>query len=60
MQMLADAFSAMPTHPDDLALARRLLSHEAAEQIVGGPLRDHLGARPEAVEQAAAARRSKT
>ena len=46
-------------HPDDLALARRLLSHEGAEQIVAGLLRDHSGARPEAVEQAAAARRSK-
>ena len=59
VQVLIDAFSAMPTHPDDLALARRLLSHEGAEQIVAGLIRDHLGERPEAVELAAAARRSK-
>jgi ATP-dependent RNA helicase DeaD len=59
VQMLADAFLATPPHPDDVALARRLLSHDAADQIIAGLVRDHLGARPEAVEQAAAARRSK-
>jgi ATP-dependent RNA helicase DeaD len=59
VQMLADAFLAAPAHPEDLALARRLFSHDSAEQIVAGLLRDHLGARPEAVEEAAAARRSK-
>jgi ATP-dependent RNA helicase DeaD len=60
VQMLADAFLGLEAHPDDLALARRLVSHEAAEHIIAGLLRDHLGARPEAIEQAAAARRSKT
>jgi ATP-dependent RNA helicase DeaD len=60
VQMLADAFLGLEAHPDDLALARRLVSHEASEHIIAGLLRDHLGARPEAVEQAAAARRSKT
>jgi ATP-dependent RNA helicase DeaD len=60
VQMLADAFLGLEAHPDDLALARRLVSHEAADHIIAGLLRDHLGARPEAVEQAAAARRSKT
>jgi ATP-dependent RNA helicase DeaD len=59
VQMLADAFLSTPAHPEDLALARRLLSHDSAEHIVAGLLRDHLGARPEAVEEAAAARRSK-
>jgi ATP-dependent RNA helicase DeaD len=59
VQMLADAFLTVPAHPEDLALARRLLSHDSAEQIVAGLLRDHLGARPEAAEEAAAARRSK-
>jgi len=59
VQMLADAFLTTPVHPEDLALARRLFSHDSAEQIVAGLLRDHLGARPEAVEEAAAARRSK-
>jgi ATP-dependent RNA helicase DeaD len=42
--MFADAFGG-PTHPDDLALARRLLTHENYEQIVAGLLRAHLGAR---------------
>jgi ATP-dependent RNA helicase DeaD len=60
VQMLADAFLGLEAHPDDLALARRLVSHEAADHIIAGLLRDHLGARPEAVDQAAAARRSKT
>lgn len=59
VQILADAFLVAPPHPDDVALARRLLSHDAADQIIAGLVRDHLGARPEAVEQAAAARRSK-
>jgi ATP-dependent RNA helicase DeaD len=59
VQLLADAFLTTAPHPDDVALARRLLSHEAADQIIAGLVRDHLGARPEAVEQAAAARRSK-
>jgi len=59
VQMLADAFLGSPPHPDDVALARRLLSHDAADQIIAGLVRDHLGARPEAAEQAAAARRSK-
>jgi ATP-dependent RNA helicase DeaD len=59
VQMLADAFLTADAHPDDLALARRLFSHDSAEQIVAGLLRDHLGARPEAAEEAAAARRSK-
>jgi ATP-dependent RNA helicase DeaD len=59
VQMLADAFGTTPPHPDDVALARRLLSHDDAERIVAGLVRDHLGERAEAVEQAAAARRSK-
>jgi ATP-dependent RNA helicase DeaD len=59
VQMLADAFLVSPPHPDDVALARRLLSHDAADQIIAGLVRDHLGARPDAVEQAAAARRAK-
>ncbi|HWA74903.1 MAG TPA: DEAD/DEAH box helicase [Polyangiaceae bacterium] len=46
-------------HPDDLALARRLLSHEQAELVVAGLLRDHLGARPDAQDDATAARRTR-
>jgi ATP-dependent RNA helicase DeaD len=56
--MLAEAFLPKGTHPDDLALARRLLSHDQADAIVAGLLRDHLGARPTAREEAAAMRRS--
>jgi ATP-dependent RNA helicase DeaD len=59
VQMLADAFVPRPVHPDDLALARRLLSHDDVEAIVAGLVRDHLGARPDAAEEAAAARRAK-
>jgi ATP-dependent RNA helicase DeaD len=56
--LLADAFLPKEVHPDDLALARRLLSHERADHIVAGLLRDHLGERAEAAEEAAAARRA--
>ncbi|XXV10162.1 DEAD/DEAH box helicase [Sorangium sp. So ce1335] len=56
--MLAEAFLPKGTHPDDLSLARRLLTHDQAEAIVAGLLRDHLGARPTAQEEASAARRA--
>ncbi len=58
VQLFVQAFQARRPHPDDLALARRLLSHDQAEIVVAGLLRDHLGARPEAVEEAKAMRRS--
>jgi ATP-dependent RNA helicase DeaD len=58
VQMFAELFSKVPAHPDDLALARRVFTHVHAERIVAGLVRDHLGARPTAPEQAAAARRS--
>ena len=57
VQMFADLFSKQPAHPDDLALARRIQTHEGADRIIAGLLRDHLGARPSAADQAAAARR---
>src|SRR5690606_21245526 len=59
VNMFAEAFGSQRPHPDDLSLARRLLSHEAAEIIVAGLLRAHLGARPEAQESASALRRSR-
>jgi ATP-dependent RNA helicase DeaD len=59
VNMFVDAFAAQKHHPDDLALTRRLLTHERAELVVAGLLRDHLGARPEAVEEATAARRAR-
>ncbi len=58
VQMFAELFAKQPAHPDDLALSRRVQTHENAEAIIAGLLRDHLGARPAAADQAAAARRS--
>lgn len=58
VNMLAEAFVAKGNHPDDLSLARRLLSHDASERILAGLLRSHLGARPTARDEAAAARRA--
>jgi ATP-dependent RNA helicase DeaD len=60
LQLFVDAFRSRPAHPDDLALARRLLTHDDAEPIVAGLLRDHLGARAgDAVVASAEARRSR-
>lgn len=58
VQMFVEATRGRRTHPDDLALARRLLTHEQAEVVVANLLRDHLGARPDALEEATAARRA--
>jgi ATP-dependent RNA helicase DeaD len=58
--MFADAYAARAVHPDDAALTRRLFTHPAAEAIVAGLLRDHLGARKEDPKAVAAeARRAK-
>jgi ATP-dependent RNA helicase DeaD len=60
LQLFVDAFRNRPAHPDDLALARRLLTHDNAEQIVAGLLRDHLGARAgDVVAASAEARRAR-
>src|SRR6185437_7561274 len=56
--MLVEAFASRPVHADDMALARRLLTHEQHDLIFAGLLRDHLGARPGAQEEATAARRA--
>jgi ATP-dependent RNA helicase DeaD len=45
LQLFVDAFANRPAHPDDVSLARRLLTHDDADRIVAGLLRDHLGAR---------------
>jgi ATP-dependent RNA helicase DeaD len=55
--MFAEGYSKKAVHPDDLSLARRLLTHDSAEVILAGLLRDHLGARPSAREEASANRR---
>jgi ATP-dependent RNA helicase DeaD len=61
LQLFVDASRARPpVHPDDLALARRLLTHDDGEQIIAGLLRDHLGARGgDPVAASAEARRSR-
>jgi ATP-dependent RNA helicase DeaD len=59
VQMVADSFPKTPVHPDDLSLARRLLSHDSAESIVARLLRDRLGERQVSEESSAAARRAK-
>ncbi|HEY1694362.1 MAG TPA: DEAD/DEAH box helicase [Polyangiaceae bacterium] len=60
LQLFVDAFGGRVPHPDDLSLARRLLTHPDAERIVAGLLRDHLGARGgDAQTEAAEARRAR-
>jgi ATP-dependent RNA helicase DeaD len=59
VQMFVEAAAARSIHSEDMALARRLLTHESADRVIAMLLRDHLGARPDAVEEATAARRAK-
>ncbi|MCU0692044.1 MAG: DEAD/DEAH box helicase, partial [Polyangiaceae bacterium] len=59
IQILVQAFADHEPHPDDLSLARRLLSHDRCEHVIAGLLRGHLGDRPKAQEEAAAARRAR-
>ncbi len=58
---LADAYAGRKFDDVDLAVARRLLTHENAVQLIAGLLRDHLGekATPAAQEDAGEARRGK-
>jgi ATP-dependent RNA helicase DeaD len=57
VQLFVDAFASRPVHADDAALARRVLTHDDAERIVAGLLRDHLGARGGDAPTAAAEQR---
>jgi ATP-dependent RNA helicase DeaD len=57
--MFVESAASRTIHAEDLALARRLLTHETADRVIATLLRDHLGARPDAVEEATAARRAK-
>lgn len=60
LQVFVDAFATRDVHPEDQSLARRLLTHESAERIVAGLLRDHLGARGGDVQASASeARRAR-
>jgi ATP-dependent RNA helicase DeaD len=54
LQLFVEAFANRPAHPDDLALARRLATHDDAERILAGLLRDHLGARGADMQSVAA------
>jgi ATP-dependent RNA helicase DeaD len=60
VQLFIEAFANRPVHPDDLSLARRLLTHDDAERIMAGLLRDHLGVRGgDVAATAAEARRAR-
>jgi ATP-dependent RNA helicase DeaD len=59
VKLFVEGLGMKKPHPDDLALARRLVSHELGELCVASLLRDHLGARPDAVDEATAARRAR-
>jgi ATP-dependent RNA helicase DeaD len=60
VQMFVEAFAARPVDPNDLGIARRLITHPDAEKIVAGLVRDHLGAKPgDPAQLAAEARRAK-
>jgi len=59
VDMFVEAFGNRIPHQDDVMLARRLMSHESAEVVLAGLLRDHLGARPDTAASAAESRRSR-
>ena len=59
VDMFVQAFAERAVHSDDIALGRRLMTHEFGEKVIAGLLRDHLGARPEAQDEATAARHSR-
>ena len=59
VDMLARDFADQKVPPDDVALARRLMTHPLAEITIGGLIRRHLGAADQAQELAANARRGR-
>ncbi len=59
VHVFVEAFANRPAHPDDISLARRLLTHDDAERIVANLVRDHLGARGDVATAAAEARRAR-
>ncbi|RYZ02490.1 MAG: DEAD/DEAH box helicase [Myxococcales bacterium] len=60
VQVFVEAAAARPIHSEDLALARRMMTHDTGERVLAMLLRDHLGARPDALDEATAARRAKS
>jgi len=61
LQFFVDAYADRAPATGDLALARRLLTHDLAERVIAGLLRDHLGGREpvDVTQEAAEARRAK-
>ena len=59
VQTFVEAFGSRDVHLEDLALARRLLTHAKGEVVLASLLREHLGARPDTTREAAEARRAK-
>ena len=57
--MLDTAFGTTAAHPEDIALARRLLTHDNYETILANLLRGHLGDRTKSAEDASEARRAR-
>ncbi|HOU89455.1 MAG TPA: DEAD/DEAH box helicase [Polyangiaceae bacterium] len=55
---LVRTFADRPVRPEDVALARRVLTDDRGVVILAGLLRDHLGDGPEAADDATRARRS--
>lgn len=55
---LVRTFADRPVRPEDVALARRVLTDDRGVVILAGLLRDHLGDGPEAADEATRARRA--
>ena len=60
VQGLAQLFAPKAVDSEYRALARRLLTHDAAEQILAGLLHDHLAAHPDMSELSQSRRRART
>ncbi len=59
VDMFAQAFSEQGKDEDDLAIAQRLLTHDAHLQIIAGMIRTHLGAKAEGTTRATEERRGR-
>jgi ATP-dependent RNA helicase DeaD len=59
VRMIVDSYAGRKAHPEDLHLARRLLTMDNCDEIIAHLLRDRLGERAIAEENAAAVRRAR-
>ncbi len=59
VDMFAQAFAEQGKDDDDLAIAQRLLTHDAHLQIIAGMIRTHLGAKAEGQTRATEERRGR-